>query len=264
MRWYKITKQSIAILTLYISFTLVLHYIQGIIRGESNKSQYIEITGDGLDNFEERIATSSKSLNEEHLEESDSCTPQRYVGYLKVHKSGSTTIMNIFLRYGIRKNLTFVLPDRGKFVNLCSPGTFQLKILPKLNGEYFNILTHHARFDLSSFRDVLGPRAVFIGSLRDPLKAFQSTFNHFRLDIYRGLPSIHTFLQHPEKYENITKTFANPYTKNFQSYHYGFHRYAYVSPDDLKRKTQELESQFLLIIISEYFQESLVLLKRLL
>ena len=38
------------------------------------------------------------------------CTPVKSLIFAKTHKTGSSTLQNIFLRYGWKNNLTFVLP----------------------------------------------------------------------------------------------------------------------------------------------------------
>lgn len=78
----------------------------------------------------------------------ETCEPKTDIVFLKVHKSASSTVMNILFRFGETHNLTFAFPIGGgnqlfyprhflaKFVQGFSPGSPQR----------FNILCHHMRF----------------------------------------------------------------------------------------------------------------------
>ena len=45
-------------------------------------------------------------------EELQTCSPIKSISFAKTHKTGSSTVQNIFLRYGWENNLTFVLPEK--------------------------------------------------------------------------------------------------------------------------------------------------------
>ena len=58
------------------------------------------------------------------------CSPQENVVFLKTHKTASSTIQNIFFRYGLRNNLRFALPEKGWKSHLLGyPNPFQRSFL---------------------------------------------------------------------------------------------------------------------------------------
>ncbi|CAL1270012.1 unnamed protein product [Larinioides sclopetarius] len=60
----------------------------------------------------------------------NSCTPRHNLVFLKTHKCASSSIQNIFNRYGYRKGLTFVLPAKGKHQK--PPGFYEKRMGGKI------------------------------------------------------------------------------------------------------------------------------------
>ena len=48
-----------------------------------------------------------------HIAVMHNSTEIRHIGFLKVHKAGSSTMQHIF-RFGLKRNLTFLVPKKGK------------------------------------------------------------------------------------------------------------------------------------------------------
>ena len=82
--------------------------------------------------------------NKNWPKETEECTPQRNIAFLKMHKCGSSTVQNILFRYGDQHNLDFVMPPidnlfmKGAFFDKDHMIDFSLK--------KYNILCHHTRF----------------------------------------------------------------------------------------------------------------------
>lgn len=73
------------------------------------------------------------------------CTPAKDVVYIKVHKTASSTLQNIFYRFGDEKDLTFMLPAKGYYVE--GVDKFEPSgVLKPPPGKQYNILANHARF----------------------------------------------------------------------------------------------------------------------
>jgi len=71
----------------------------------------------------------SKSKTEIFKENPEStCTPKSNIFFLKTHKTGSSTVQNLLLRYGDKNNLTFALP-RSTTGHVFNYGVVCLKIL---------------------------------------------------------------------------------------------------------------------------------------
>ena len=57
---------------------------------------------------------SSDLLSSNHTDVKPSvCSPVKRFGFLKTHKTGSTTIFNVLLRYSVKQGLNVVLPEKG-------------------------------------------------------------------------------------------------------------------------------------------------------
>ena len=87
------------------------------------------------------------------------CEPKKKVAYLKTHKCASTTIQNILLRYGMKNNLNFVLPEFG--INFggshFNRGMIKSTLWEKAGFDY-HIFLLHTRWDQSQVADVLNDR----------------------------------------------------------------------------------------------------------
>lgn len=76
------------------------------------------------------------------------CKPKTDIVFLKVHKSASSTVMNILFRFGETHNLTFAFPRGGGF-QLYYPHHFLARFVQGFSPtspRRFNILCHHMRF----------------------------------------------------------------------------------------------------------------------
>jgi len=76
------------------------------------------------------------------------CKPKTNIVFLKVHKSASSTVMNILFRFGEMHNLTFAFPLRGGH-QLFYPHHFMARFVQGFSPgkpPQFNILCHHMRF----------------------------------------------------------------------------------------------------------------------
>ena len=54
-------------------------------------------------------------LSQQEEKNFQKCTPRTKIIYLKTHKTGSTTLQNIFYRFGFKRKLMFLLPKASHF-----------------------------------------------------------------------------------------------------------------------------------------------------
>lgn len=194
-----------------------------------------------------------------------------HVAFLKVHKSGSTTAQNMFLRYGWNNNLTFVLPPNKNAFGY--PNIISLKesmtnnnTLPPPEGKHFDILCNHVLYSRAAFKKFLPDDTFYIGIVREPYENFKSILNYLRpghvFRIKSRLPGSE-FLKNPAAYEP-KRSPRLTVTRSRMAVEFGF-------PDDIVEKSdiaraQEyiklLDEDFGLVIVAEYFEESIVLMKR--
>ena len=187
-------------------------------------------------------------------------TEVRHIGFLKVHKAGSTTMQNIFFRFGLKRNLTFAIPRKGNYLVSSS--------LPVKKGGHYDILAVHTvnGFNKGQFDQILPPDKVNIGIVREPLGRMISAAYYYRdqhsISHLRSIPQgnfIPELVSHPEKYDKG----AFSETRNSMGKDFGFDLNTHESAiDAILQKLRFLEKEFRLVLVMERFEESLVLLKR--
>ncbi|XP_071146029.1 galactose-3-O-sulfotransferase 2-like [Mytilus edulis] len=203
----------------------------------------------------------------------------RHIAFLKVHKAASTTIQNILFRFGTERNLTFVMPA----VDAIQPNVISVleTVTPKnirsipLSSTHFDILCLHVLYNRTAFENILPNDTVYIGTLRDPFDYFISMMLYFpmmfdRFNIF-GPRAITDFLEDPEKHDasiSIEKYALYSFTKNRMAIDYGFPLELLVNSrsrkKDIHKYIKQLDKEFALVIIVEHFDESMILLKRIL
>uniref|UniRef100_A0A672QUX7 Galactose-3-O-sulfotransferase 2 n=1 Tax=Sinocyclocheilus grahami TaxID=75366 RepID=A0A672QUX7_SINGR len=167
------------------------------------------------------------------------CHPKNHIVFLKTHKTASSTILNILYRYGESHNLTFALPLNMQS-QLFYPAFFAAHFVEGVRTrsvEEFHILCNHMRFSSQEVRKVMPKDTFYFSILRNPVSMMESLFVYYKaIPAFRTVKSLEEFLiQAPENDTELDKRSAEVIAA--------------------------VERDFPLILISEYFDESLVLLK---
>lgn len=210
------------------------------------------------------------------------CKAHTNLAYIKMIKCGSTTLASMFRRFGFHHNLSFVLPHGGK-IYLGWPYPFQVAFHRKKKAADFNILCEHVVYNKEYFRTIMPSDTVFLTSLREPFSQFKSTFHYYKIsNISQMNPSegIREYLMNIEMYEERYKSPNNrkfrycipdglSMTRNQMAFTLGFpNGFNAADQSDnssyVKEWISALDHDLSLVIILEYFHESLVLLRRLL
>ena len=182
------------------------------------------------------------------------CTPQTHVFYLKIGKTGSSTITNILYRYGLKHNLTMIPTYNIKTMNiahelLLRPG----ETLREHYGKHHYHASHYV-YDHDDLTKVAAKDTVFFASTRDPMSRLRSQlkenewYSRLRINESNGDPLV-TFNKHfiyrpGYQMQSVTQ---------------------FMSLDWIKDKEQRLltaRSRFDPVLIAEYMDESLILLRR--
>ncbi|XP_062598635.1 galactose-3-O-sulfotransferase 4-like [Saccostrea cucullata] len=199
-------------------------------------------------------------------------TPSQHIAFLKVHKTGSTTAQGIFLRYGLKRNLTFVVANnKSWFPNIISleesviPG---YNIVPPPKGKRYEILCFHVVYNRSAFEGIMPNDTKYIGIVREPFLQLKSTIRYFN---YGGQNKHAQFLRNFLQNSTSTgrKENNNPATSflnNRMAFEFNFPRHLFDSftSHEVKQYLEILDKEFDLVIINEYMDESVVLLRRIL
>ncbi|KAL3831936.1 hypothetical protein ACJMK2_023625 [Sinanodonta woodiana] len=192
-----------------------------------------------------------------------------HIAFLKVHKAASGTMTSILFRYGVPRNLTFVLP---KFINSISAvETIHEKYIhPRPKGRKFDVMTSHVIYNREAFRTFMQNDTVYIGILREPYLQFKSSMNYMQPKYIYNLSEtnpIQIYLKNPEKYElENVKDPINSWVNNRQAVEFGIPSRVILEKNqsDIDAHVKQLDKDFDLVIIAEYFDESIVLMRRML
>ncbi|XP_022363464.1 galactose-3-O-sulfotransferase 3 [Enhydra lutris kenyoni] len=190
------------------------------------------------------------------------------VAFLKTHKTAGTTVQNILFRFAERHNLTVALPHPSCEHQFCYPRNFSVHFVhPATRPPH--VLASHLRFDRAELERLMPPGTVYVTILREPAAMFESLFSYYNqyCPAFRRVPnaSLEAFLRAPEAYYRAGEHFAM-FAHNTLAYDLGGDNER--SPRDdaayLAGLIRQVEEVFSLVMIAEYFDESLVLLRRLL
>ena len=228
----------------------------------TQKNVSVEATGE--------MASSNFSIHIKSRGKASAKVLRTQIGFLKVHKAASTTIQAIFLRFGWKRNLTFVLPP--EFNNFGYPNIISTydppngnNTLPPPENQTFDILCHHVLYNKEAWEEYLPLGYTLIGTVRNPWELFKSMLNYmdpWYISQIKSKDKVRTFLRNPLKFEpNDTQLSM---TNNRMSIEFG------VDPDIIRTRDFKAFQEFLkkigkefdLVIIAEYLDESLILLRR--
>nr|XP_015797251.2 galactosylceramide sulfotransferase [Nothobranchius furzeri]XP_054600295.1 galactosylceramide sulfotransferase [Nothobranchius furzeri] len=197
----------------------------------------------------------------------EECSPKINIMFMKTHKTASSTILNILFRFGEKHKLRFALPDgRNDFFY---PAPFlRSQVKDYRPGECFNIVSNHMRFNHQEVATLLPPDAVYVTILRDPADLFESAFHYYHRVIpltwsIGGENKLVEFLNNPLAFYS-SEAFNSFYLKNLQFFDFGFENNLEADDPHVAKSIQYLSNRFHLVLIAEYFEESLILLKDLL
>lgn len=203
------------------------------------------------------------------------CKPKKNILFLKTHKTGSSTVQNIFLRYGDRHNLTFVLPAQHNYFG--HPTRFDRSMLdPRdkrtLDSDNNNIFTHHARFNYPEMKAIMPDDTVFVTILRDTVSLTESLFGYYNLKrVFHENSSTHfleTFFAitpNRSAYHALSsRRLHGKFGRNQMSFDLGLEVEYFDNLEVLDEYIKYLDNRFHLVMIADRMEESLILLQRLL
>ncbi|XP_072025683.1 uncharacterized protein [Amphiura filiformis] len=211
------------------------------------------------------LSTGNDSSNE-------NCKPITKIVFLKTHKTGSTTMASIFERFGYRRNLMFALPRSKHYFSFSSffsrKGVVPLPQVLAISHPHFDILDNHAVYYRPEMEKTV-PNATYITILRDPVTQLESSFGYFEMAKGMGISKhpnpLEMFMQNPHSYyDNDTiKYNMKARSRNGQLYDLGFiNTKLFDNTNAILKKIDSLDKEFHLVLITEYFDESLILMKK--
>lgn len=194
----------------------------------------------------------------------------RQLAFLKVHKAASSTVTSIIQRFGWERNLNFILPARSP--NLISQNeSINVNNIIHDKDATFDLLCNHVIYNKEQFTKYLPKDTVFVGIVREPFDQFLSSVYYYKyrwsVPYLSRLPSINPvkyLLESPNQYE--PKRRHDSFTRNRMSVDFGLPEELFHTIDKQKilPHLRKLNSEFKLVLIKEYFDESIILLRRML
>lgn len=190
----------------------------------------------------------------------------RHIAFLKVHKAASGSATSIFFRFGTTRKLKFLRP---KWLNIVSSSeTISDKQIH--NGAYkpFDIMTSHVIYNRAAFEKYLHNDSAYIGIVREPYIQFKSSMNYMAPKYVYNISDndpIQQYLRNPSRYEQ-GKGPRFSWINNRQATEFGTPDQIIITQNvtAMNEYVQKLDKEFHLVIIAEYFDESVVLMRRML
>merc|ERR1711990_1092145 len=186
--------------------------------------------------------------------------------FLKTHKTASSTLQNILMRFGEKMDLKFALPSNsGARFSYPSPlRTYMIKELP--NNEPVDILCHHSVSNKNMKSVIPGSKLITI--VRSIPSLYESSFGYFINEVseYKAAKTIESFYSDPQKwypskwYNPSRRASYSQFAHNHPAFDLGYS--TEITEDvEIERIANEIVSTYDLILISDYFFESMILLK---
>ncbi|XP_066269892.1 galactose-3-O-sulfotransferase 3-like isoform X1 [Branchiostoma lanceolatum] len=187
--------------------------------------------------------------------------------FIKVHKTASGSTFMLLARFGRNHDMTICYPARrskARHKQLSYPsGKLIRKDCNPAIGRNYTLLIHHSIMNKPAMDRIMEPGTKYIGIIRQPLNHFRSIFFWEQHILRHNKNPLATFLNMKENYTVRSK---DPYSKhrNFQAHYLGFPTKLMASKNtsQLYEALRTVASWYSMVIITEYWEESLVLLKR--
>ncbi|XP_035683192.1 galactose-3-O-sulfotransferase 3-like [Branchiostoma floridae] len=187
--------------------------------------------------------------------------------FIKVHKTASGSTFMVLGRFGRNHDMTICYPARrskARHKTLSYPsGKLIRKDCNPAYGRNYTLLLHHSIMNKPAMDGIMEPGTKYIGIMREPLSHFRSIFFWEQRILRHKTNPLGTFLNINENFDLRNK---QPYSKhrNFQAHYLGFPTKYMTSKNtsQLYEAIRTVAGWYSMVIITEYWEESLVLLRR--
>ncbi|OCT90575.1 galactose-3-O-sulfotransferase 4-like [Xenopus laevis] len=193
---------------------------------------------------------------------SGTCRAKNHIVFLKTHKTAGSTILNILHRYGDRNSLNFALPYERDFNYSHYFNASLVKGFHNASRPPYHILCHHMRFKLSEVRKVMPSDSFYFTILRDPAAVAESSFSYYRkyCPTFKEAPNIKAFIYNTSHYYRPNNE-SHHYARNLLWFDLGFDPDKPFTEYAASKGVRAVEDAFNLVLLAEYFDESIILLK---
>ena len=195
------------------------------------------------------------------------CKPKHNLYFLRTHQTGTSSVTNIFYRFGQEKDLKFVM--NALKLNLNYPGRINLHFLESNKpAQGYNILCQYSRYHRMDALRIMPDGTIFTTLLRHPVDQFLSVFhNHGIKKEIRNLQPHHNpyeeFFKNPKKLSLMASDNVFHLIQNSMSFDLGLDPLKFTNETAVNHLIEKLDKEFHFVMILELLDESLVLFRRL-
>ena len=208
------------------------------------------------------------SHDDVHHTSTSNCTSHNQLVFIKTHKTGSSTLRLIIDMYGYYRNLSFMLNKRNhrnghiRYLRISQKG-----LLPPINvskGDYkryrnYDMLSVHFQYQRNLLNTVMKNSSRYVTILREPVSHFISAFVFFREAETVGIKG-------PTVTSKIEQWMQRPthsrFLYNNQMLDLGIKTEDFDNAQKVDSHVERLSREFDLVLLMEYFDESLLLLRK--
>ncbi|XP_056156644.1 galactose-3-O-sulfotransferase 4 isoform X2 [Lampris incognitus] len=191
-----------------------------------------------------------------------SCQPRTHVMFLKTHKTASSTVLNMLYRYGEERDLHFALPLGYQLGYPLPFNAHRVKGYRGPRAVEFHIMANHMRFNKPEVEKVMPANTLYFSIIRDPVALAESSFAYYKevAPAFRKAKGLGDFADDPKKYYDPHLR-NNHYARNLLWFDFGMDHNANFSTGLARHGVAMIRQAFKLILVSEYFDQSMVLLR---
>ncbi|XP_028835152.1 galactose-3-O-sulfotransferase 4 isoform X1 [Denticeps clupeoides] len=191
-----------------------------------------------------------------------SCKPHTHVMFLKTHKTASSTVLNMLYRFGEERGLRFALPLGYQFGYPLPFNAHRVKGYRGLFASEFHIMGNHMRFNRPEVEKVMPADTFYFSILRDPVALAESSYAYYKAvaPAFKRAKGLGDFANDPGRYYE-PRMRNNHYARNLLWFDFGLDHNANYSAQLARSGEEAVRRSFSLILISEYFDQSMVLLR---
>ncbi|KAK2711795.1 galactosylceramide sulfotransferase-like isoform X2 [Artemia franciscana] len=128
----------------------------------------------------------------------------------------------------------------------------------------FDIFVEDERWNFANIKKLIGEDSNYVTILRNPVDQFESMFHFMDLREHYNVSSFEMFLNKLENNTIKDNRLLNFFGRNQLSFTLGFEPELFENDTAIDKFINEIDNQFNLVMISDYFDESIILLKNLL
>ncbi|XP_069033956.1 galactose-3-O-sulfotransferase 4 isoform X2 [Embiotoca jacksoni] len=191
-----------------------------------------------------------------------SCQPHTHIMFLKTHKTASSTVLNMLYRFGEERSLHFALPLGYQLGYPLPFNAHRVKGYRGPRAMEFHIMANHMRFNKPEVEKVMPADTFYFSIIRDPVSLAESSFAYYKevAPAFRKAKGLGDFADEPKKYYD-PRLRNNHYARNLLWFDFGMDHNANFSVALAQRGEAAVRRTFKLVLVSEYFDQSMILLR---